>query len=172
MPGLARIVPARSPGSTAELGTANTLAEGKAVAARDLDDEVAQAPGVVGQRRDHRGAAALAVAIQVVDAGHADVGGGRLVHARAGRADEREADRVAAEEDQAMASSSTSTVKPSTSRRNAVAGLRSATSRLGRQLSHSLTSACYVRQPHLAGACAASRRQGAAAAVSSAAPVR
>jgi hypothetical protein len=101
MPGLARIVPARSPGSTAELGTANTLAEGKAVAARDLDDEVAQAPGVVGQRRDHRGAAALAVTIQVIDAGHADVGGGRLVHARAGRADEREADRVAAEEDQA-----------------------------------------------------------------------
>ena len=58
---------------------------------------------MVGQRRDHGGAAAaLAVAIQVVDAGHADVGGGRLVHARAGRADEREADRVAAaEEDQA-----------------------------------------------------------------------
>jgi SAM-dependent methyltransferase len=56
---------------------------------------------VVGQRRDHGDAAALAVAIQVIDAGHADVGGGRLVHAGAGRADEREADRVAAEEDQA-----------------------------------------------------------------------
>jgi len=71
-------------GSTAELGTADTLAEGKAVAARDLDDEAAQAPGVVGQRRDHRGAAALAVAIEVIDAGHADVGGGRLVHGREG----------------------------------------------------------------------------------------
>lgn len=91
----------RSAGRTAELGAADALAEGEAVAARDLDHEVAQAPGVVGQRRDHGGAAALAVAIQVLDAGHADIGGGRLVHAGAGRADEREADRVAAEQDQA-----------------------------------------------------------------------
>ena len=66
MLGLARIVPARSPGSTAELGTADTLAEGQAVAVMDVDDEAAQAPGVVGQRRDHRGAAALEAAMQVI----------------------------------------------------------------------------------------------------------
>src|SRR6185437_7565873 len=63
------------------LGAADPLAQGEAVAAGDLDDEVAQAPGVVGQRHDHGGAVALAVVVHAVHVGHADVGRGRLVHA-------------------------------------------------------------------------------------------
>ena len=42
-----------------------------------------------------------------------------------------------------IAGSSTSTSNPSTSRRNAAAGARSSTSRLGRQLKNSITATCY-----------------------------
>lgn len=57
-------------------------------------------------------------------------------------ADQHEAGRVTSEQDRPMASSSRSTVEPSTLRRTATADARSVTSRIGRDLSYSLT-----RQP-------------------------
>jgi len=71
------------------------------VAPGDLDHEVAQPPGVVGEVGDDRRAAGGALPMEVVDAGDADVGGGGGVDAWGRGPHEREPDRVSPQQHQA-----------------------------------------------------------------------
>jgi len=122
-------------------GLSDPLAECQPVTAGHLHYKVAQAPWMIGQARDNRGAACRAPLMQVIHAGDTDIDGGRGVDARARRPDQRESHCVAAQQQQPISGSSTSTSNPSTSRKNAAAGASSPTSRLGRQLKNSITAA-------------------------------
>jgi hypothetical protein len=82
-------------------GRCDPLAERQPVTAGHLDHEVAQAPGMVGQPSDDPRASGRAPFMQVIDAGDADIEGGGGVDAGAGRPDQRQPDRVAAQQHQA-----------------------------------------------------------------------